>query len=326
MANRVTSWTPCTAAGELAACPNPNSFNGANCKRRGCPYCGPRWARQLAVWMKANLHALDRPVVVVAITAPGADVLPWACGKDHVHSGKRGCRVKEDAADVWAEHCRDNWRQLRDAARLRCKRAGMEPAWLVERVWEPQKRGVPHLHVVLPFGTELEKIAAHRFVGELHELAPEYLFGFVDRKLKPIGAAEAARYLVGYLMGRRRRKSGIRENIADPRMPRSLTWMTPRLTMQTLVTMRRLRTARWFRAARRHPSSTLPCLAGQELVDIAFVLAVLDGVDDANAPPIATRASSYRRELQLMRRVQRERNGVTLSSAPRPGDARERRP
>jgi hypothetical protein len=77
------------------------------------------------------------------------------------------------------------------------------------------------------------------------------------RRLKPILAEDAARYLSSYLTGRSKKKSSIRENISDPIMPRSLIWLTPKLTSNgqatssgrpTYVTMRTLRRARQFYA------------------------------------------------------------------------------
>jgi hypothetical protein len=249
-------------------CPTPNPFTGASCKRKGCPVCGHAWAASWEAVIRLNLEEYARPVALVAITAPGKDVLPWSCSRDHRHSGPRGCRVKADHADVWAAHCRQNWTRLRDAARASCRRAGLNPR-LLGRVWEPQKRGVPHLHVAIGLATPEERAAARLFVDELARLAPEYVFGHVDRKLRPVSGREAARYVAGYLMGRSKRKRSIRDNLADPRMPRSLVWITPTLTRTTRVTMRTLRYARWYFAALAGRCPQYPELRGQVLVDVA---------------------------------------------------------
>lgn len=279
-------------AAPLERCPTPNVKTGSSCKRRGCPFCGGPWARRVGTLTKLNLLlAYDGPVAMISITAPGAEpfsckcgcektipgMLPWSCALDHVHGGKRGCQVKEDPADMWAESCRDNWRRLRDAARKAVRKAGLPTSSLVlDRVWEPQKRGVPHLHVVCGMKTELERIAAARFVHELHVRSPDYFFGFVDRKLRPIGAQEAARYLVSYLTGRSRTKGSIRENIAHPRMPRSIWWVSPQLTRVTLITMRRLRYASWYFAALNGRVPIYPRLFGQAAVDVALVCARIE--------------------------------------------------
>lgn len=288
---------------------------GRTCKRRACPWCGRTWARNWQTVTSSNLAAYDGPVALVSITAPGADLLPWACSRPHVHSGTKGCRVEEFAADEWALAARDNWRRLRDAARASVKRAGLPTGSLVlQRVWEPQKRGVPHLHVVVGLGSEPEKVAARRFVDELHRLAPEYFFGFVDRKLAPIGAREAARYLAGYLLGRSRKKGTVRENIADPRMPRSLIWLTPVLTRRTLVTMRRLRYARWYFAALSGRCSIYPELYGDNLLAVARVTVYLEK-QRPNPPPIDDERA-FQRACSLLRSMRR----LMGSPAARPLD------
>ena len=304
-------------------CPNPNWFTGANCKRRGCPYCGKGWVASWEANTKLNIAAFGAAlggekvgaVILISLTAPGADRLPWSCGRDHRHAGSLGCRVKADFADAWAAAAPDNWRRLRDAARLAVKRADLPTAALVlERVWEPQQRGVPHLHVVAGARTPLERAAVERFHAELVRLAPDYGFGPQLHVTKPMTGAEAARYLAGYLLGRSRRKGTIRDNLADPRMPRSLIWITPaigsisngermvawrdRLGLRagTGVTMRRLRTARWYLAALKGRVLAYPSTRGEELVAVARVAALL-----VRGPPESEHV--HARNLRLMRQL-----------------------
>jgi hypothetical protein len=217
--------------------------------------------------LEHNLAATGGAVCTIAITAPGADVLPWdehycfvvkGCNPaTHRHNGKRGCRCEAQALNVWCETLSWRWTKLREAARLATKRAlkerwgeGFAPAWIMARVWEPQRRGAPHLHLVLPFETDRDRLAAWEFLAQLRRLGKGYGFGRIQQRdgkgpdLQPLDAAEAARYLASYLTGRTGKKSSIRENIADSRLPRSLLWLTPRLTRETLVTMRSLRRAR----------------------------------------------------------------------------------
>lgn len=269
------------------SCPTPNTWGGVarSCKRRGCPYCGRPWAFDWERSMRVNLEHYGGPVMMIAITPPGKDVLPWACEKDHKHEGWRGCRVDDEAADRWAEQCRENWKRLREDARIATQRAtGLLPTILL-RVWEPQKRGVPHLHVVLGVATEAERIAARRFHAELMARSVRHGFGFTQRHVKESAGASAARYLVGYLLGRSTRKGSIRENIAHPRMPRSLIWLTPRLTRETLCNMRRLRYARWYLAARAGRCEKAPALRGQLLVDVAKVVTLVTRCFARNGPP-----------------------------------------
>jgi hypothetical protein len=242
-------------------CPNGTLWK-PSCKRRACPVCGPRWARDWQRVLGVNLEALGGPVATIAITGPGADRLPWdddyclARGiRDlgrHRHSGVRGCRVQERPIREWCDTLSYRWQLLRQAARLATKREiGYAPPWLLARVWEPQKRGVPHLHLVVPYGSFAERHAADVFRKHLARLVGEYDFGHVQGRLQPLEGREAARYLANYLAGRTGKKTSIRANIADPNLPRSLLWLTPRLTSETMVTMRTLRRARhlWAWAA-----------------------------------------------------------------------------
>lgn len=270
--------------GKLVQCPEPGFDHVLRtCKRRNCPRCGVHWARDWRRVMAINLAAKHGPVVLVSITAPGEERLPWDeahCGhrRRHRHRGPSGCRVQQRAAREWADTATWRWARLRNAARLAAQRAGRNEATgelgaapsLLERVWEPQKRGVPHLHLVLGFATGAERQAARAFVDELKRLAHDYDFGFVDGRLEPITAEDASRYLSSYLTGRNsKHKGSIRENVADPVMPRSLIWLTPALTSTstssriaamrerlrvargTGVTMRMLRKARHLWAARQ---------------------------------------------------------------------------
>jgi hypothetical protein len=275
---------------QLDRCPNPNPFNRANCRRRSCPYCGPRWAKDWGRALRVNLVEYGGPVMMIAITAPGADRLPWACSRDHVHSGPKGCEVDAQAADAWAANCCKAWKQLRDDARVATLRAlALKPSLLI-RAWEPQKRGVPHIHVVLGMGSEAEKVAAHRFLDELTARVGEHDFGFVQLYRREMGAADAARYLVGYLMGRSKHKGTIRDNISHPRMPRSLIWLTPNLTLVTFCTMRRLRMVRWYLAALRGKATVLPRLLYGEIYKVARAATHVKAAVDLARPPNDTEA------------------------------------
>lgn len=299
-------------------CPTPDPFTGANCKRRRCPHCGRSWVQAWEAVTRLNIGALGGYVVLLSVTAPGADRLPWACERDHQHAGAKGCRVIAAHADEWAEAAPDNWRRLRDAARAAVKRAGLPTSALhLERVWEPQQRGVPHLHVIAGARNPAELEAAELFHAELKQRAREYGFGEQLHCTRPMTAAEAARYLAGYLLGRSRRKGTIRDNLAHPRMPRSLIWITPaigsvatgeritgmreRLGLHrgTGVTIRRLRYARWYLAALSHRVAAYPRLFGDELLAVARVAVQLER---SNAPP-AKRELEHVRTLRLMRRL-----------------------
>lgn len=234
--------------------------------------------------MFVNLESYDGPVVMVSITAPGTDRLPWDeahCRHPNggEHSGKRGCRVEVRAAAEWTETATMRYGMLRQAATRHVRTHAPVPVRLLERVWEPQKRGIPHLHLVLGVKTREELEAAGAFVAKLKEIAPDYEFGHVDARgkkgsrnervvvrgqiLKLVKPEDAARYLSAYLTGRSRHKPSIRETVADPamsflagrekRQALPIVWLTPKLTSikrgGTGVTMRTLRRARHLWAA-----------------------------------------------------------------------------
>jgi hypothetical protein len=67
-------------------------------------------------------------------------------------------------------------------------------------VWEKQRRGVLHVHPVFAFSTPAEKLAARAYMRHLAELAPQYGFGHLERKLRPMRAKAAAAYLSSYFV------------------------------------------------------------------------------------------------------------------------------
>jgi hypothetical protein len=239
--------------------------------------------------MRENLRHYGDRVVMLSLTAPGVDRLPWdrsRCRRKapHTCSGRRGCVVEEQAADAWSSSAPARWAELRQAARRVCRYRGQVPT-LLARVWEPQKRGVPHLHAVLGVATAAEEQAARAFLAELARLAPVYDFGLEgldDDHFNPVEPDKVARYVASYLTGRRGKKGTIRENIADPRMPRSLLWVASHLTRETKVTMRLLRRARWVIVALRGRCQLYPKLYGDELFEVAKVVCRLER---ATGPP-----------------------------------------
>jgi hypothetical protein len=129
----------CTVAGRCAA-------RGA---ARSMGRCGQEIsARSCSATWRRNLETLHGDIVLSAVTAPGADELPWdesVCVGlgEHKHSGKLGCRVDRVEARAWNESAADRWRRLhRRAYQDTVKRVGKGSVWLVARVWEMQARGV----------------------------------------------------------------------------------------------------------------------------------------------------------------------------------------
>lgn len=291
-------------------CPRATMWK-ASCKSRGCPVCGPRWARNQRTKIASNLEYMGGKFATIAITGPGKKGLPWDdhyCFvergmRPHKHSGSvHGCRVDQRRLREWCASLTYRWQRLRQAAQKATYEAVGERVWIVERVWEPQKRGVPHLHLVVPYGTPAERKVANVFRANLAKRSHDYLFGNVQAELHPISGEEAARYLASYLAGRTRKKNSIRENIADPRLPKSLLWETPVLSsvsesprmvawrerygikLGTGVTMRTLRRMRHLWACIEGYCDELPRWSG--MTEAVLIVAVLRRINPKRAGPL----------------------------------------
>lgn len=177
------------------------------------------WAEDQRRKLFDNLKAVETlgglgtlKVALVTVTAPGADRLAWdrrSCSGlgAHACSGLLGCRVERTAARDWNKRAPDKWRRLHRRAYQRT-RARYAQFWMPARVWELQTRGVLHAHVVVPYGSGMERAAADFYVRELHALAGHYGFGFVDRKLTAMSAKGAAAYLSAYFVSGKRLRRG----------------------------------------------------------------------------------------------------------------------
>lgn len=227
---------------------------GKTCRSRRCPEYGKVWAGDQRQKLFRNLETLDGDIVLGAVTAPGAETLPWderECASlgGHRHSGHVGCRVERGAAMSWNETAPDRWRRLhRRAYQDTVRSCGRGSVWLVARVWEMQSRGVLHVHPVLACGTAAQRAGARAYVARLAVLAPNYGFGFVERKVRPQPAVNAAAYLAAYFVTGRRGKRTLWESARSAEMPRSIVHVSVRLTQETGCTMRLLRFKRyvWF--------------------------------------------------------------------------------
>jgi hypothetical protein len=203
--------------------------------------------------MFTALQAEPGPVVMLTVTAPGADVLPWdetACAIEgpHKHSGTVGCKIEPWALASWASTLGPRWRKLHQAAARATRREG-HVLRLDALAWEPQKRGAPHVHPVLRARTEAQRIAIRVYQGHLERLAPSHGFGFVDRKWENMGSINAAAYLASYFITGKGEKAALRQNLGDPNLPTRLLWVAPRLLQACGVSMRILRRVRRLWAA-----------------------------------------------------------------------------
>lgn len=264
---------------------------GRLCRARRCPAYGLIWAGDQRQKLFRNLEAVQGEIVLGAVTAPGARELAWDEGAcrglgDHEHSGRLGCRVDGSAAREWNESAPDRWRRLhRRAYQDTVKRCGRDSVWMVARVWEMQTRGVLHVHPVLALVTARQRAGARCYVGRLAELAPQYGFGFVEGKVKPQPAVNAAAYLSSYFVKGRRGKATLWESVRSSAMPRSIVHVSVKLTQETGCTMRLLRLGRFMWVIWRMAVPYRELRIIDEHGFLAWAELVTDGVD--RGPPHA---------------------------------------
>lgn len=253
--SRASGWRQ-DPSGRCVHCRRFTYGRAKTCRRRRCPGYAPLWAGDQRRKLFDNLTAYDGSVIVLAVTAPGATVLPWdeqhcrALGA-HVHSGNLGCRVIPTVAVGWNRTASDRWRRLHRRVYQSVRRHGVKPTLLV-RAFEKQHRGVLHVHPVLGVKTGADRHAAHLYARYLSELASQYGFGFSERKLASRSGKRVAGYLSSYFVAGKKRKVALQDSVTAPDMPRSIIHVSTELTQQTGVTMRELRFRRfiWFIARR----------------------------------------------------------------------------
>jgi hypothetical protein len=127
---------------------------------------------------------------------------------------------------------------------------------MVARVWEMQMRGVLHVHPVLACATARQKVGVRFYVGRLADLAPQYGFGFADRKAEPQPAVNAAAYLSSYFVKGAAGEGdpvGVGPVAVNAPLDRA---RSVKLTQETGCTMRLLRFRRFVCF---HWHLTLPC-------------------------------------------------------------------
>jgi len=232
------------------------------CRSRACDYCGPIRFRDSKRKFRDNLTWYGGRTFIIAVTAPGQDVLPWddaRCAErgSHKHSGADGCRVLPAAGYTWNRTASDRYRRLWDAATESADRLLRSHGYRgrlprrVASVWAPQGRGVWHVHEALPAATAIERVWSRHVVAYIHRRGGEYGWGYVDRN--PLRYAYAlsgssssdrvasylARNAAGYLAS-----NGAAPEWLPGRWLRE--YVSRRLTTVTGVTMRSIRDAHYL--------------------------------------------------------------------------------
>ncbi len=248
-------------------CPSPRRISTygreheVRCGRRSCPSCGVLWLADTRIRSVAAGAELRSAVALVSVTAPGRDVLPWDASGD---------RVEVEAARRWNGAAPAKWSRLHACAGRDARAVAAEhgATWrLLFKVWEYQRRGVLHLHLVVPCGTLGERLASEAYVRGLTARAPRYGFGFVDRgklpergarrsarKLAPVPAGRAAAYVTSYVASTGAGKGGIAEVARGQGVPGAVVYIANTLTRASGVTMRSLKERR--RVACRYPQAS----------------------------------------------------------------------
>lgn len=95
------------------------------------------------------------------------------------------------------------------------------------------------------YSTPSEKLAADRYLEHLNELRHHYGFGFIERKRRVREPRAAAAYLSSYFINGKGRKASLEESVQSNWMPRSIIYVSTKLTQRSQVTMRTLRLGRF---------------------------------------------------------------------------------
>lgn len=174
-------------------------------------------------------------------------------------------------ADGRRERREGEWTKLhrkaaQHAKRMLAREEEDPSAWrIVARAWEFQKRGVLHMHVVLPMGTQAERLGSEAYLIAVEALAAAHGFGYVDRGRKASGrrdgprrlprlkATVAARYIAKYLapVEPGRGKILLTETVLHRDVPPHITYVSRELTSRTRITMGTLRQRRREHCAAR---------------------------------------------------------------------------
>ena len=244
-------------------------WSGGGCKRRDCPGYVDLWLRDTAECIGAGLACWNHKTCLITFTPPGKDQLPWDttwCSRvgAHKHAASLGCRVQPLAAAQWNLNAERELKAVLNAAGAAVRRKFGTRARIVvlERVFEPQQRGVLHPHVVLGYRGAVDREALDVYRHTCRRVAKTHGFGrgahgFDGGMPDRFSAADAARYISKYL--RKPGHGGALLSIfrglemVNPRLASTgrrkhvlrVAWVSPTLSKESGVTMAFLRFKRW---------------------------------------------------------------------------------
>jgi hypothetical protein len=309
------------------------------CRSRKCDVCGALWLMDQRVRAVAAAGEVDGDVGLLTITGPGRawfDLCTRATGWNPRASVR-----------WWNATARKRWRRLHQAASRSARQWAREHGvrWrLLYRVWEYQKRGVLHLHLVVPMGSYVERTASRRYFRALCDLSADHDFGWCGGgdKNERLGSmryptvvrfprGKAANYVAKYVANNGTGKETMRDTAKRTATRGSVLYVDPTLTRASGVTMKSLQ-------ARRRIWSRYPWARDSEAGWHAAC--VVDSVQRGRAP-LTPRAVIALRRAALRTRCERwvdpstgetgRRTAAPLPRAcdrnmvPRPGDGRDLR-
>lgn len=222
------------------------------CGSRYCPACGTRWMGDQRVQAVAACEQIPGDVALITVTGPGRRTAARC-------AAARGQSVA-DWWRWWNASAAARWRGLHleasGAPRRRAKKDGA--TWTVEfRVWEFQKRGAKHAHVVAPMGTESQRTCTIAYVRNLAAAASWWGFGFIlggDKDERPeahraprvprVPAGAAARYVAKYVASTGAGKDNLVSTVRRVAQRGSVLYVNPRRTRASGCNMTTLRARR----------------------------------------------------------------------------------
>jgi hypothetical protein len=222
------------------------------CGSRYCPACGMRWMGDQRVQAVAAIEYVGGDVALITVTGPGRRYFQRL-------ARERGWSYAEAVA-WWNATARARWRGMHLEASGRARRLNREAGgdWRVlYRVWEFQKRGVLHLHLVVPMRTDEDRACSRRSLRRLCEVGEWWGYGFVlggnkdeaPRRgvvpsLPEVPAGRAARYVAKYVAATGAGKDGMVTTVQRTAQRGSVLYISPRLTARSGATMTTLRARR----------------------------------------------------------------------------------
>jgi hypothetical protein len=216
------------------------------------------WRGDVRRYLRTNLEALGPGgIMLLTVTAPGRDLLPM-----------QGDVVESRAARLWNRSASKRWSQLWRRAQQDARRHG-HASPLICCVWQMQRRGVLHLHLVLDYRTSEAAAATRHVIAYVRSRRRQFGFGHTDARLMP--TERAARYLSHDLTDERG------QLLAAARLrdrPRRLEYVRSDLLQLTRCTMRRLHRVRQLWAHLNRDAATFAWMRNEplELLRVSLLL------------------------------------------------------